>query len=63
MGDQALDQQALHVGAAGKGSALVLPELFVVGAHQLLQLADVAGLGVPQAEYGQFESASRTMPE
>ena len=48
MGDQALGEQALHVGAAGEGGALVLPELFVVGAHQLVQLADVAGLGVPR---------------
>ena len=46
VGDQALGQQALHVGAAGEGGALVLPELFVVGAYQLVQLADVAGLGV-----------------
>jgi hypothetical protein len=48
VGDQALGQQALHVGAAGEGVALVLPELFVVGAHQLVQLADVAGVGVPR---------------
>jgi len=46
VGDQALGEEALHVGAAGGGGALVLPELFVVGAYQLVQLADVAGLGV-----------------
>ena len=48
MGDQALGEEALHVGAAGESGALVLPELFVVGAYQLVQLADVAGLGVPR---------------
>ena len=48
MGDQALGEEALHVGAAGEGGALVLPELFVVGAHQLVQLAHIAGLGVPR---------------
>ena len=48
VGDQALGEEALHVGTAGEGGALVLPELFVVGAHQLVQLADVACLGVPR---------------
>ena len=48
VGDQALGEEALHVGAAGEGGALVLPEVFVVGAHQLVELADVAGLGVPR---------------
>ena len=46
VGGEAFGEEALHVGAAGGGSALVLPELFVVGAHELVQLADVAGFGV-----------------
>ena len=41
VGDQALGEEALHVGAPGGGGALVLPELFVVGAHQLASQGDV----------------------
>ena len=44
--NEAIGECALQVGAAGGGVALGLPEFFVIRVDELVQLADVAGLGV-----------------
>ena len=46
VGGEAFGEGALQVGAAGGGVALGRPELLVVGVDELVQLADVARLGV-----------------